>query len=167
MNGTNQLVLYLDFDGVLHHENCYWHPARGAFLVAPERYSLFQHALLLEQLLEPYPSVSIVLSTSWVIRYGCSKTAKRLPKALQARVVGATFHSRHMLVAEFRNLPRGQQVFDDVLRRSPLDWIALDDNAEGWPTAHINKYVQTHKYEGLSDPDVQAKFKSKLREMCG
>lgn len=54
MKGTDQLVLYLD--GVLHHENCHWHPARGAYLVALERHSLFQHAGLLEKMLDPHAS---------------------------------------------------------------------------------------------------------------
>ncbi len=26
--GAGALVLYLDFDGVLHHENVLWHPKR-------------------------------------------------------------------------------------------------------------------------------------------
>jgi hypothetical protein len=81
--GRNELVLYLDFDGVLHHENCLWHPRRGAYLSAPERYSLFQHAELLAHLLAPYPTVKIVLSTSWIRRYGVTASTKRLPMALQ------------------------------------------------------------------------------------
>lgn len=32
MKGTNELVLYLDFDGVLHHENCLWHPKLGDYV---------------------------------------------------------------------------------------------------------------------------------------
>ncbi len=166
MKGTGQFVLYLDIDGVLHHENCLWHPRRGAYLVAPERYSLFQHVGLLEQMLEPYPQVQIVLSTSWVLRYGCSATTKRLPPALQARVIGATFHSRHMRDDDFLYLPRGQQVFEDVLRRRPREWLALDDNEEGWPREHAHRHVHTHMYEGISDPDVQAEFQRKLKEMC-
>lgn len=166
MNGTGQLVLYLDFDGVLHHENCLWHPRKGAYLVAPERYSLFQHAPLLEQMLAPYPDMQIVLSTSWVLQYGCSGTTKRLPPALQARVIGATFHSQHMRADDFRYVPRGQQVVEDVMRRRPRDWLALDDNEEGWPLEHAHRHVHTHMYEGISDSDVQAEFKRKLKEMC-
>ncbi len=166
MKGTNALVLYLDYDGVLHHENCLWHPKRGAYLYAPGRYSLFQHSELLERMLEPYPQVQIVLSTSWVRRYGMTKTAKRLPPSLQARVIGATFHSRHMNDYEFMRLARGQQVHEDVLRRRPREWLALDDDAEGWPTEHAARYIQTHMHEGLSDPDVLIEFKVKLQEMC-
>ena len=130
--GRNGLILYLDFDGVLHHENVLWHPRLGAYLSAPEGYTLFQHALLLEQLLEPYPEVRIVLSTSWVRRYGCSRTAKNLRPSLRARVIGATFHSR-MEKEPFLAAPRGMQVWSDVLRRKPRDWLALDDDYLHWP----------------------------------
>ncbi len=166
MKGTGELVLYVDFDGVLHHENCLYHPRRGAYLEAPERYSLFQHAIRLEQMLAPYPAVKIVLSTSWVLRYGCSATAKRLPQALQIRVIGATFHSRYHRDGEFVYLPRGQQVTNDVLRRCPRQWLALDDNGEGWPPEHAHRFIHTHKYEGISNALVQAEFTQKLEEMC-
>jgi hypothetical protein len=165
MKGTGQLMLYLDFDG-LHHENCLWHPRKGAYLVAPSRYSLFQHAPLLEQMLAPYPAVQIVLSTSWVLQYGCSTASKRLPPALQALVIGATFHSLHMLDDDFRCLPRGQQVFEDLMRRRPRDWLALDDNEEGWPPEHAHRHVHTHMYDGISEPAVRAELEQKLKEMC-
>ena len=166
MKGTNELVLYLDFDGVLHHENCLWHPKRGAYLVAPARYSLFQHSALLEQSLEPYPSVQIVLSTSWVVHYGCSATTKLLPPTLQARVIGATFHSGNMKELDFREIHRGQQVIEDTLRRRPRDWLALDDDGEGWPEEHAARFVQTHMYEGISEQAVLTDFKGRLARMC-
>jgi hypothetical protein len=72
------LVLYLDFDAVLHQENCLWSPKNGPYLKAPPGYDLFQHAPLLEQLLDPCPQVKIVLSTSWVRSYGCTETNNRL-----------------------------------------------------------------------------------------
>lgn len=88
--GRGQVVLYLDFDGVLHHENALWHPKRGAYLCAPPGHRLFQHVELLTEILEPYPELLIVLSTSWVLRYGYSGASKRLPEALRRRVVGST-----------------------------------------------------------------------------
>lgn len=164
--GRNGLVLYLDFDGVLHHENCLWHPRKGAYLVAPERYKLFQHAELLAQMLSPYPEVQIVLSTSWVRRYGMSTTAKRLPAALRSRVAGATFHSRHMRKDDFMLMPRGQQVHEDVLRRRPRDWLALDDDAEGWPPESAGKFIQSHDTEGISHPLVLEQLKAALEVLC-
>ena len=66
----------------------------------------------------------------------------------------------------FLNIPRGQQVYEDVLRRRPRAWLALDDDADGWPEEHAARYIQTHMHEGLSDPDVLFKLKIKLQEMC-
>ena len=166
MRGTDELVLYLDFDGVLHHENCRWHPGQGPSLSAPDRYSLFQHNDLLAQILAPYPQVSIVLSTTWVIRYGSATTSARLPFSLQARVIGDTFNSRQTSIDEFLHLQRGRQVYADVLRRRPRDWLALDDDNEGWPAAHAKRLIKTHSYEGLSAPPVQRELQQKLREMC-
>lgn len=159
--GAGQLVLYLDFDGVLHHENVLWHPKKGAYLCAPTGYTLFQHADLLARLLEPYPTIKIVLSTSWVRSYGCANTAKRLPDELRQRVIGATFHSQ-MDEPLFVDTPRGMQVWRDVVRRNPKDWLALDDDHVDWPTWCLNNYIQTHEHEGISDPAVWRKIKDKL-----
>lgn len=132
MKGAGELVLYLDYDGVLlHHENVLWHPRIGAYLSAPDGYVLFQHAELLEQILAPYPQVRIVLSTTWVRRYGRATAAKNLRPALRSRVIGATFHSR-MDEQQFSEVPRGMQVWSDVLRRQPRDWLALDDDWLDW-----------------------------------
>ena len=91
--GRGELLLYLDYDGVLHHEDVRWHPRRGVYLNAPPEFRLFQHAELLETLLAPHPDVSIVLSTSWVRVLGYSRSVKRLPPGLRERVIGATYHS--------------------------------------------------------------------------
>lgn len=162
--GAGKRVLYLDFDGVLHHENVLWHPRKGAYLCAPSRYTLFQHAGLLAELLEPYPEVKIVLSTSWVRSYGCANTAKRLPDALRQRVIGATFHSR-MDEALFVDTPRGVQVWRDVVRRNPKDWLALDDDPEGWPTWCLSNCIQTHEHEGIGDPAVLAMIEERLARL--
>lgn len=163
--GRDGLVLYLDFDGVMHHENVLWHPKRGAYLHAPQGYTLFQHSNLLASLLVPYPEVQIVLSTSWVIQYGLSGAAKRLPAELRDRVIGGTYHSK-MPRAEFQyEKPRGQQVYEDVLRRRPRAWLALDDNTLGWPEEHMQKFIRTDPYEGISAPEVLAELTNKLAAM--
>ena len=165
MKGTGELLLYLDFDGAVHHENVRLHRHIGAYLDAPIGYTLFQHAELLEQALQPYPQVRIVLSTSWVRRYGCAGAARNLRSALRSRVIGATYHSR-MDAEEFYAAPRGMQVWGDVVRRKPRDLLALDDDWLHWPKWCLDKYVRTHEHEGISDPAVLAEFKQKLREMC-
>ena len=148
--GFGETLLYLDYDGVLHHENVLWHPSRGAY-AGPPGFRLFEHAALLEELLSPYPQMRIVLSTAWVRTYGCYGSAKRLPPGLRARVIGATFHSRMDRAAHIAKT-RGQQVIEDVLRRCPYAWMALDDVDEGWSPEVRAHVVITDERLGLSAP---------------
>lgn len=163
--GQKELVLYLDFDGVLHHENVHFRKGKGAHLDAPARYVLFQHVDLLTEILVPFPEIKIVLSTTWVRLYGCNGAAKRLPHGIRGRVIGATYHSS-MDPNEFYAAPRGMQVWSDVLRRQPKDWLALDDDYLHWPAWCRDKYIRTHAHEGISDPAVQAEFREKLALIC-
>ena len=161
MKGTDSDVLYLDYDGVLHHENVLWHPSIGSYLSAPDEYVLFQHSELLESLLAPYPQVAIVLSTSWSVRYGCAKAAKNLRPSLRMRVIGATYHAK-MSKQTFLSMPRGAQVWADVTRRRPRKWLALDDNDEGWPSHAGEHFLKTHKHEGISESTVLEDLKARL-----
>jgi len=92
-------------------------------------------------------------------------SAKHLRPSLRARVIGATFHSR-MDEQEFGELPRGMQVWNDVLRRKPRGWLALDDDGLDWPEWCMANFIQTHANNGISDPEVLAKFKRKLTDLC-
>jgi hypothetical protein len=165
LEGYSQPVLYLDYDGVLNHENVQWHPERGAYLDAPARYTLFQHARLLEEMLQPYPAILIVLSTTWVVRFGCAGAALRLPKGLRSRVIDATYDSD--APADFAYMPRGEQVTADVLRRKPSQWLALDDDAQGWPAWALPHFVRTHPYEGISPKRVQSQIGRGLAVLAG
>jgi hypothetical protein len=162
MNGKGQLLLYLDFDGTLHHHEVWFNKTIGPYLRAPDEYRLFQHSELLAQFLEPYPAVKIILSTTWVQRFGRAKAAKQLLPSLRARVVGAC--SAEM--RGFQEAPRGIKVWADVRRRKPLDWLALDDSDEGWLPEIRHHLVLAHKTEGLGEPSVQREFKFKLVGMC-
>ena len=164
--GSRDLVLYLDFDGVLHHATVEAAPGSAPSIAAPARYTLFQHAPLLEQLLQPYPDVQIVLSTTWAYRYGVELAAARLPSGLRSRVVGSTFSASFKHLDVFACMPRGVQVLEDAKNRKPSDWIALDDDAEGWPKEHRHRLVTTHMHEGISPPGVQRKLAKKLAELC-
>jgi hypothetical protein len=162
--GREQPLLYLDFDGVLMHERVLHDDQRGPFLDAPERYLLFQHAWLLAQLLEPHPTVQLVLSTAWAQKYGLQKAVGHLPESLQSRVVGATYE-----LAEpgdfFAHLSKGEQVALDVERRRPSDWLALDDDMVGWPKWAETRVVFTDPYEGISAPGVLKTLRKALEQL--
>lgn len=109
----------------------------------------------------PYPDVVIVLSTSWVrsLRYG--RAAGKLPTALKESVIGATFHTR-MQAANFDFLTLAHQVLDDVARRQPSAWLAVDD-ALGWPPEAEPHFVLSHPADGIAEPAVFRDFETKLR----
>ncbi|KWF99173.1 hypothetical protein WL95_00165 [Burkholderia cepacia] len=159
-------VLFLDLDGCVHPDAVYEKPGSGPYLQGYPGHRLFEHCGLLEAVLEPYPDVRIVLSTSWVRRYRGSirRVSRRLTPGLQARVVGATYHSK-MDREAFAAAPRGMQVWQDVLRRKPTAWLALDDDDEGWPAWCRDNLVRTDPLLGISAPSVLAEFKSKLEAM--
>ena len=153
MRGSGGHLLYLDFDGVLHPSDVYWHPRRGVYLhPGVQGHALFENVPLLLEALEPFSRVKVVLSTSWVPARGYAKTVKRLPSALRDRIIGATFHSGYMLHETWRAIARGYQVLGDVGRRRPKRWVALDDDFEDWPAEHADKLVKTHDRLGLRRP---------------
>ncbi len=169
---TASHLLYLDFDGVLHHEEVYVSPKRGIYI--SERHApgatLFEWAPLLVDALAPHPHVRIVLSTSWCRQPGYGRALRRLPLELQRRAIGGTFHRRvhgadPLLLQSFVGTPRGLQILADVRRRRPLDWISLDDDVDGWPVEHLGNLVACDGALGLSCPDTLARLKARLAGM--
>ena len=161
-------MLYLDLDSVLHPGEVYVRRGSRPFLFNRPGHALFEHAPLLEELLKPYPSVVIVLSTSWVRHYRGSipRIARRLPDGLRRRVVGGTYHSQ-MARDEFMSTSRGMQVWSDVLRRKPARWLAIDDDDENWPAWCRDKLVRTDEVLGISEPGVLAELQAKLKSVFG
>jgi hypothetical protein len=154
-------ILYLDFDGVLHDERVRFHPRRGIYMDKPGR-MLFEWMPILEQLLIPHPDVRIVLSTSWAQVRSISFVKKNLSPALQQRVIGATFERQHDANKAFSALPRGLQVMQDVHRRAPTAWFAIDDNHLGWPAWCQHQLIRTNGARGISDPLIAQAIKAML-----
>ena len=172
MKGRGELLLYLDLDGVVHHESVYVSPTRGIFLdqeEAPGRV-LFEWVDILIELLRPHPEIKLVLSSSWCRRPGYSRTLKRLPEELQVRFVGGTF-SRKIHGADpavergFNETSRGQQVWSDVLRRQPLDWLAIDDDSLDWPAKCRSNLIKCDGDVGLSRSSTQSEVRVRLAAM--
>lgn len=157
-------IVYLDFDGVLHDDAVYWHPKKGIYLATPGR-KLFEWMHILENLMKPYPDIKIVLSTSWVRARSYEYAKLQLSQNLREKVIGATFHNREMQKIEFDLTSRGAQVWNDVLRRKPSDWIAIDNDENGWPSHCRSKLILTHDRLGLSDPKIQIEVATALRSM--
>ena len=155
-------LLYLDYNGVLHDSRVMRNRKRGLYLADPTK-QFFSWMPILEALLEPVPTLRIVLSTSWVRAVDFDTAKYELSPALRERVIGSTFHHPGLLQTTFDTMSRGQQILGDVARRSPSDWLAIDDDDAGWPAAQRHRLVLTDGALGLSDPAVQQSLRDLLQ----
>lgn len=158
---------YLDFDGVLHHDNVHRGPRRTACM-DEGGHTLFEWAPVLMSALEPYPNVAIVLSTSWVRVLGYDRTKAYLPPSLRERVVGATFHRReHGATRNLRELwaqsARGVQIARDIERRRPSKWFAIDDAVDEFLPWQREWLVACESAAGLGAPDAERRLRDMLR----
>jgi hypothetical protein len=159
-------VIYCDYDHVLHGGALRDRKPPSRCLETPGQ-TLFQNAPILVRLLEPYPDLKIVLSTGWAKDLVFGRARGYLPQALQQRVVGATFHKRHMRKDEFSNLTRYEQIMADVQRRRPKRWIAIDDDLQGWPQESLERIVAMPLVLGLSSPDAALELQRRLAKVFG
>lgn len=149
------MIVFLDFDGVLHPSSVYLQSGRPTLLGDGE---LFMWARILDDILaeQPQPDqIRLVLSTNWVRHRGFKRTLGALPEGLRRRVIGATYHSE--LTEWYDNTTRYRQI-TGYLGRSRIaePWIAIDDLHEGdelddWPTADRHRLVLTDPERGISE----------------
>ena len=160
---TTLLILYLDYDGVLHPADVRVtrdEPLRPRVYVRgePTDGPLFRYASLLELLLAPYPELKIVLATSWVRTFGYEYALNQLSPALQSRVIGA---------ATFPAPTRFDSIDIDAQERGLTRWLALDDDMRGWPDARRHQVVApTSPVLGLAQPGVAAELAHRLAALC-
>lgn len=155
--------IYLDFDGVLHHDAVYIHPTKGIYM-REQGFTLFEWMPILDTLLAAHPDVGIILSTSWVRVKSFSYAKSKLSAELQMRVIGSTFHKGLMDKDLFSQLTRASQILGDVSRRGLREeqWIAIDDDAEGWPFMYAKNLIRTELALGISERAVQAEISAWL-----
>jgi hypothetical protein len=150
------MILFLDFDGVLHPDAVYI-TSDGLELRAEGE--LFMWADPLYRVLSAYPDLQLVLSTSWVRHLGYHAARKALPRDIRERVIGATWHSAmgkgwpDFIVWDQQS--RYEQIAAYLARRAGfLRWLAIDDDDRGWPDSAREKLVLTNSWRGLSDGKV-------------
>lgn len=163
MTPARQNVVYLDFDGVLHPDAVYRHREAPYIRLRAPGHELFESCGVLERALLPYPEISIVLSTSWVSEFSFELSRESLSPALERRVVGATFDSQRFDRFSYATLTRYEAVQHDVEHRRPIRWLAIDNDAEGWPNTARGRLVRTPDDLGLACRKAQTDLARKLR----
>lgn len=165
------MLLFLDFDGVLHHENVtlkpchpaerrHLKPAESRFLTHDSKLakgkSLFEHADRLADMLVPFPHVKIVISSSWREHFRPDKLMSFLPEALASRVIGQTpVYDKYGGVGS-RLLEVLAYLHGNGLADQP--WIALDDQAQlFWDDTENppDNLIITNACDGITESNVQ------------
>jgi hypothetical protein len=150
VNGAN-LILFLDFDGVLHPDPC------------SESKRLFEHAPRLVETLEPFAEVEVVASTAWRNLMSFDRLRALLPPRLAARMLGitptfGTFDAVTTLVPYRRQAECAQWL---RVNKRPADaWLALDDRPH-WFSPYCENVIDCNSAVGL-EPVVAARLTSAL-----
>jgi len=166
------MILFLDYDGVLHPDAAYLVRGRPELRADGE---LFMWAGHLVDVLASAPQIRIVLSTSWALELRFARARDYLPAELRQRVIGATWHSGMSTDDEHRPLGRDtwwdsstryQQIRRYVDRAGLTDWIAVDDQPTGWAESDRDKLVVTDSNLGLSAPSARARLAAAVGNMA-
>ena len=166
------MILFLDYDGVLHPDAAYLVRGRPELRADGE---LFMWAGHLVDVLASAPQIRIVLSTSWARELRFARARDYLPAELRQRVIGATWHSGMSTDDEHRPLGRDtwwdtatrhQQIRRYVDRAGLTDWIAVDDQPEGWAESDRDKLVATDSNRGLSAPSARVRLAAAVGNMA-
>ena len=162
-------ILFLDFDGVLHPDQAYMHPTRGVVLKTANLPPEYDHLDLfcflpgLLTVLDEFPEVHIVLSTSWVKVLGLEVTKDWLPSAMKDRIIGSTYDCAQ--TPNWQQASRYWQIVDCINRMKLAGpWLAIDDDAQGWPDAERHHLVRTDEIDGLNAPGILGMLRQRLGE---
>lgn len=162
------MILFLDYDGVLHPDAAYIEKGRPVLRAEGE---FFMWAPLLVDILADHPHVRVVLSTSWVRILRFDRARQRLPAELARRVIGSTWHStmaRHpegvhkIYPTWWDESTRYAQIKRYVDRAGLTRWLAIDDHDEGWAEEDRDCLIHTQSETGISTPDILAHLHTKL-----
>lgn len=156
-------VLYVGLNGVLH-------PSDSIYRLLFDKscwdagHTEFEGAAVLEQALAPWPSASIVLTSTQVWAHGLEPILERLGPGLAERVIGWTFddltrkaklgaHGQPMSCTGYWSMSRSEVVRQHVDWLQPDAWIAVDDDAALWTTNERRGHcVLTDPCKGLREP---------------
>jgi hypothetical protein len=147
------VILFLDFDGVLHPET------------PSSRHPLLNQLPPLEGVLREFPKVDVVISSTWRLKWPDPHVAtielrKHFAPDIAPRVVGVTPHHLHL---DSKLAPDGLYVYHRhweivtwLRTQRPLGtpWVALDDRAYSFKP-FLKNLMEIDPTTGLTVEDLQ------------
>lgn len=151
----NTIVLFVDFDGVLHPLG---EEAFDEHFDLIKNENLFCWRSILEDLLEPYRTVKIVVSSDWRCVFGDESLIRLLGSDLGPRFIG---------VVETYQSSRAGEILAEASRRKLDYWLAVDDH----PSVHEarrqgdQRFIACSSDTGLSASAVQREIRLRLARL--
>lgn len=155
-------ILFLGYNGCLHPDGV--RHVNGEPVLHVDGHALFEHADLLAELLEPYPDVQIVLTTTWARIYGLEGAKAFLPAALRNRVVGTTYEFAGDML-DWAELSEFDKVMRYVEGHRIRAWLALSCDKYYWPEAFRKNRVWVYKRVGLGEDRARVELAEKLKQL--
>ncbi len=150
------MILFLDFDGVLH-------PEHEREPTPAEQ--VFCHLPRFEAVMRDFPAVEIVISSMWRYEFTLNELRKRFSPDIAARIVGMTPESERM--DGYLPARREGEILDWIIAnsREGVPWVALDD-AEWQFQQHRERLVACAWYVGL-DEGAEIRLRAALAGLRG
>jgi hypothetical protein len=138
------MILFLDFDGVLHTIN----RSRGTF----------EHLVLFESVLRDFPQVDIVISSAWREDHSLEELQSFFSTDIRRRIIDATpvlhhLSQRHLRQAEIMLWLR-------EVGREYEGWVALDDS--DWLFSPLCRNLVLVDPDTGFSPDAEKRLRKKL-----
>ncbi|MFZ6681997.1 HAD domain-containing protein [Undibacterium sp. Tian12W] len=135
------MILFLDFDGVLHPEPCFDKP------------QLFSCLPRLEAVLRDFPTVLIVISSTWRENRSITELRSFFSSDIGARIIGATPARKDIPdIIEVIGYQRHAEI-EGWLRLSGepwKDWVAIDDKSYLFKP-FLRNLIKTDPARGLDE----------------
>ena len=123
------MILFLDFDGVLH-------------TIQATESEGFAHVPALEAVLREFPSVQIVISSSWRYHENLEQLRLRFSPDIAARIIGVT----PALEPSWQEYARFLEISAWIEQNDYCgDWLALDDQYGEFPQIGEGLDIQEHE----------------------
>lgn len=146
------MILFLDFDGVLHADPCY------------DEAMLFCHLPRFEAILRDFPSAEIVISSTWRETRKVEQLRSFFSPDIASRIIGVTPSWRDASHLFSIIGPYFRQVEIEAWMRASSrpweDWVVIDDRSY-WFRPFLPNLVVCNSKIGLTD-DIETELRKKL-----
>jgi hypothetical protein len=159
-------TLFVDFDGTFHIGRASM-SEDGTISLNTGR-PLFEFAPLLIELLEPYASVQLVLTTSWLMTLSPEDVVAAMPHELALRVAGTTHRIKPRLNDVLNGTHRACVINCYAQTMKLQHWLAIDEDAigasrfEGTHDLFVGHFLSANPALGLSDVHARRRIEDWL-----